>query len=228
VQDRTDHGRGFGVAGVAAAVLLLLVTACRHDGRDLRDPTSPLPAVTTTTVVGPDTVGDPDAAGLTLPPVSSAEIGSSLAPTAVFQLVTPWPDGAAIPTRNTCDDVDVAPALSWTGVPAGTVELAITMTDLTRDFTHWLVTGIDPTVTGLAEGELPAGAVVYTNDFEVNGWSGPCPPAGDEAHQYLFTVHALNQQLVVADDAASDEVVSLLNQTAVTQSSVSGTYARSG
>jgi phosphatidylethanolamine-binding protein (PEBP) family uncharacterized protein len=41
-------------------------------------------------------------------------------------------------------------------------------------------------------------------------------------------VHALNQQLEVADDASAAEVVELLNQTALAQSSVSGTYTRAG
>jgi len=41
-------------------------------------------------------------------------------------------------------------------------------------------------------------------------------------------VHALNQQVEVADDASATEVVDLLNQTSILESSVSGTYARSG
>ena len=99
---------------------------------------------------------------------------------------------------------------------------------LDAGFDHWVMTGISPTRTGLGEGEVPIGAVEWPNDFGVAGWGGPCPPPGAEPHTYLFTVHALNQQLEVADDAASTELIALLNQTAILQSSVSGTYARAG
>ena len=44
----------------------------------------------------------------------------------------------------------------------------------------------------------------------------------------VFTLYALNQQLEAADDAPATEVVSMLNLTAIDQSSVSGTFARSG
>jgi Raf kinase inhibitor-like YbhB/YbcL family protein len=145
-----------------------------------------------------------------------------------MQLVAPWPDAGPIPARYTCDDADVAPALTWANVPAGTVELALTMVDLDRDFDHWIVLGIDPTLTGVTEGELPPGARVVLNDFAVDGWSGPCPPEGEAAHRYMFTLHALNQQPEIADEAEGDEVISYLNQTAAVQSSITGTYARAG
>ena len=189
------------------ATLAVVGGACRGDGRELRDPTAPLPPTTTTTL----------APGAT--PV--------VTPAAVFSLLTPWPDGAAIPARHTCDDVDVSPALTWTNLPEGTVEVALTMNDLDAGIVHWVVTGIDLDATSSIEGQVPDGAAVWPNDLGVAGWSGPCPPAG-ETHRYLFTVHALNQQLEVADDASAAEVVALLNQTALEQRSVSGTYARVG
>jgi Raf kinase inhibitor-like YbhB/YbcL family protein len=117
--------------------------------------------------------------------------------------------------------------LSWTTVPPDAVELAMSMVDLDADFVHWVMFGISPTRTGLAEDEVPPGAIEWTNDFGATGYGGPCPPGG-ETHTYLFTVHALNQQVEVADDATATEVVDLLNQTSILESSVSGTYARPG
>jgi Raf kinase inhibitor-like YbhB/YbcL family protein len=190
-----------------------LVTACRSDGRELRDPEMPLPATTST----PPATVPAGESFITAP-------ATTLVPS--FQLLAAWPNGGGIPRRYTCDDIDVAPAVSWTSVPPDTVELAVTMTDLDAGFTHWVMYAISPTRTGLAEGEVPPGAIEAVNDFGNVGWNGPCPPPDDEPHNYLFTVHALNQQLEVADDAGSAELVSLLNQTAILQSSVSGTYAR--
>lgn len=192
----------------AVVVALAAMAACRDDGRELREPEFPLPPPTTTTV-------PPGEVLPTAPPP--------------LAIVAPWQDGATVPLRHTCDDADVSPALTWTNVPAGTVELAITVTDLDADgFSHWVVTGIDPTVGGIAEGEPPAGAVERVNDFGRPGWGGPCPPEGDPEHFYLFTVHALNQPLQVADDASAAEVVESLNRLAVAQASISGTYARQG
>jgi Raf kinase inhibitor-like YbhB/YbcL family protein len=200
---------------VTTAALALLVSACNDDGRDMRDPELPLPATTTTTA---PTLPTGEDAMLTLPSTTAV---------LPLQLVTSWPNGGEIPVRHTCDDVDAAPALSWTNVPAGTVELAVTMTDLTAGFAHWIMFGLDPARTGLAENEVPTGAIEWPNDFGVAGWGGPCPPPGDDAHTYMFTLHALNQQVEVADDAPSTELISILNQTAIAQSSVSGLYARS-
>jgi hypothetical protein len=101
------------------------------------------------------------------------------------------------------------------------------MVDLDADFVHWVMFAISPTRTSLAEGEVPPGAIQWPNAFGDDGYGGPCPPGG-ETHTYLFTVHALNQQVEVADDATATEVVDLLNQTSILESSISGTYARSG
>ena len=201
---------------VALAALAALVTACNDDGREMRPPVVPPPPSTT-------------AAPATMPPGEDAFVTApsttTLPPS--FQLVTAWQNGAAIPARHTCDGENVAPALSWTAVPVDAVELALTMVDLDANFVHWVMFGISPTRTALAEGEVPPGAIEWPNDFGDVGFGGPCPPDG-ETHTYLFTVHALNQQVEVADDAAATEVVDLLNQTSILESSVSGTYARSG
>jgi Raf kinase inhibitor-like YbhB/YbcL family protein len=201
---------------IALAALALVVTACNDDGRDMRSPVLPPPPSTT-------------AAPATVPPGEQA-LGTAATTTTLppsFQLLTAWPNGGSIPARHTCDAEDVAPAISWTTVPIDAVELAVTMVDLDANFVHWVMFGISPTRTGLAEAEQPPGAIQWPNDFGDEGYGGPCPPEG-ETHTYLFTVHALNQQVEVADDAAATEVVELLNQTSILESSVSGLYARSG
>ena len=200
---------------VATAAVAAFLAACSDDGREMRPAVLPPPPTTT---VPPSTVPVGEAALVTV-------ASTTLAPS--FQLVTSWANGAAIPPRYTCDDADVAPALSWTTVPIDAVEIAVTMVDLDANFIHWVQFAISPTRTALGEGEVPPGAIEWTNDFGDTGYGGPCPPAG-ETHTYLFTVHALNQQVEVADDASATEVVDLLNQTSILESSVSGTYARSG
>lgn len=187
-----------------------LVGACsRDDGRTLDPPVFAPPA---TTVPTDELVASEPTVPVPVP----------------LQLIAPWRDGAAIPARHTCDGDDVAPALTWTNVPAETVELAITVTDLDAPgFVHWVMFGISPGTTGLGENEVPAGATLWPNGGGGGAYVGPCPPDGEE-HRYLFTVHALNQQVEPAEEMSATEIIEILNLTSVDQSSVSGSYGRAG
>jgi hypothetical protein len=145
-----------------------------------------------------------------------------------LQLIAPWQDGAEIPLRYTCDGENLSPPLSWTNIPAGTAELAVTVTDLDApQFVHWIVLGIGVDTMVLAEGVPPQGAVLWPNGSGSTDYTGPCPPPGQE-HRYLFTVHALNQQLEPADGMEAVEVIDLLNLVSIDQSSISGVFARGG
>lgn len=66
-------------------------------------------------------------------------------------------DHNLIPGRHAHDRDNVSPALQWSGVPDGTVELVLLCEDPdapSGTFLHWLVTGIDLTATGVAEGQV--------------------------------------------------------------------------
>ena len=203
---RSRHVHAFRAHSLLATALIgLLVAACGDDGRTLDTPTAPLP-VTTVPVV-------------TLPPEVPAA--------APLGLVAPWPDGAQIPARYVCDGDGVSPALTWSNIPFETSELAVTVTDLDAgQATLWIVYAITPDRTGLVEGVIPDGALEWVNTLGSTGWQPPCPPLG-ESHRYQFTVHALNQQLEVADDASAAEVIATLNLIAIDQASVTGTVVRS-
>lgn len=112
-----------------------------------------------------------------------------------------------------CSGGNVSPALAWSGVPAGTKSLALQIHDpdapTGSGFWHWAVYDISPNTTGLARGagnnpaSLPAGAYGGQTDFRdtgatgVNGnYGGPCPPAGDAPHRYVFTLYALGMDSV--------------------------------
>jgi phosphatidylethanolamine-binding protein (PEBP) family uncharacterized protein len=70
--------------------------------------------------------------------------------------------GGAVPAAYTCDGAGTSPPLSWSGVPAGTAEVVVSVTDPDAPggtFVHWVVLGIPPDAPGLAAGgPLPAGA----------------------------------------------------------------------
>jgi Raf kinase inhibitor-like YbhB/YbcL family protein len=104
-----------------------------------------------------------------------------------------------------CTGNNVSPALSWSGAPAGTKSFAVTAYDpdapTGSGWWHWVVYNIPANVTTLPSGAgdpsknlLPAGASQGNTDFGAAGYGGPCPPAGDKPHHYIFTVYALNTE----------------------------------
>ncbi|MFZ9628107.1 MAG: YbhB/YbcL family Raf kinase inhibitor-like protein [Ilumatobacteraceae bacterium] len=208
----------------ALAVLSLVAVAagCRTDGRVLREarPDQTLSiSVPASTAEGSE-FALPDLSETTLP--ASTDTGA----TDVGAVIAPWRDGAPIDPRNTCDGLDISPALAWEPAPAGTAEIAVSLSDLDApDFVHWVVAGLPADSTGLGEGELPIGAVAAINGFGDVGYAGPCPPAGDE-HRYLITVHYLGEASGLTDGASGDDMLARLRQTAIATAEVTGTFSR--
>jgi phosphatidylethanolamine-binding protein (PEBP) family uncharacterized protein len=155
---------------------LALAGACASDGRELADPQ---PWQTTTT--------------RPLPPTSAP--AQQVSDSGLALTSPDFDPGGPAPVDATCAGDNVHPALRWDGTPADAVELAITLSDQTDPSVPvlvWLAAGIDPGVTSLAAGELPAGAVETTNDYGITGWGGPClEDLGSGPRQLQFRIHAL-------------------------------------
>jgi Raf kinase inhibitor-like YbhB/YbcL family protein len=109
-------------------------------------------------------------------------------------------DPAQVFNQDDCKGANRSPQLSWRDPPAGTRSFAVTIYDIDapgRGWWHWAVVGIPASVSQLPENASASGflrtlgAVEARNDFDVDGYGGPCPPAG-KPHRYLITVHALN------------------------------------
>src|SRR3712207_1399813 len=69
--------------------------------------------------------------------------------------------GGRIPEKHACTGDNVSPPLSWSGVPSGTEELALTLEDPEGPrgtFVHWVLWGVEPRRAGLEEGTIPPGA----------------------------------------------------------------------
>ena len=98
----------------------------------------------------------------------------------------------SIPAKYTCTGQNVSPPLQWSGVPAHTTSLALTVDDPdapSGHFMHWDVTQIPPTTNAIPEGGRVG--VEGTNGFGKTGYGGPCPPSGE--HRYVFTLKALDE-----------------------------------
>ena len=143
------------------------------------------------------------------------DIGELAVTSAAFEASEP------IPVEHTCDGEDVPPPLTWSPVPEDTREIVVFVSDADADgFAHWAVAGIDPGATA-----VPEGAVEGRNDFDEVGYSGPCPPEGDEPHEYVFNVYALSKGSGLDEGFGADEMQDALND-AIAAGDVRGTYAR--
>lgn len=217
----------------STCLLLLMASSCRSDGRHLRPPTSDQDStisVVFTTENVPAFV-DPDVTDDVLPDdvlPDDSDGGTDTFPTNVTQYVAvaPWRDGTAIDERYTCDGLNVAPALSWSAAPAGTVEIAITLTDLDAPgFAHWGIAGIPPTNIALNEDTVPLGAYEAQNGNGGLGYTGPCPPAG-EPHTYAITVHYLGEATGLDDGVSVAELITVIDSSELASAEVTGTFSR--
>jgi hypothetical protein len=207
---------------IAACVALVLFAAgCdTGDGKQLQpyDPADYPPPATTIDVADTTLLDEFDAAIGSVPELSA--VGAEEA----FTLTAPWVNGAPIDPANTCDGLDLSPALSWGGVPEGTVEIAISMVDDSavsdgQPFVHWAIGGLDPNEIALAEGDAP-------NYFGDVGYGGPCPLPGDTAHLYRLTAYALNTPLQLADGTLANEFLAAIAKATIRSADLTGTYQR--
>jgi len=218
---------------VAAAVTtgLAVIAACdTDDGRQMDEPSGEQrdgqPTTTSSSLPGEPvvTTGEPVVtmlAGSSVP--ETIEAGTVAAP---FVVSGPWADGGLVLIEHTCDGPGTAPVISWTAPPAGTVELALVVTDRdAEDFVHYAVRGLPPTA---GETGVPiAGAVEGTNDFGAPGWGGPCPPPGT-THQYVWTVYAVAQPTTLPDGFTGRQLYEQMLASAFASAQFTGTYTRPG
>jgi Raf kinase inhibitor-like YbhB/YbcL family protein len=120
-----------------------------------------------------------------------------------------------------CTGGNISPALSWSGAPKGAKSFALTVYDpdapTGSGWWHWVVFNIPPNVTSLPKNagdpkgpEAPKGAVQSRTDFGVPGYGGPCPPKGDPAHHYHFTIFAVDTPTLDGDENTSAATVGFM------------------
>lgn len=152
-----------------------------------------------------------------------------------MQLTSPiFGEGGRIPSPYTCDGHDTSPPLHWSGVPDNARSLALIVDDPdapAKVWTHWVVYDLPPDARELPEGAgasrtLDNGAAQGTNDFQRVGYGGPCPPGG--SHHYRFTLYALDTKLNLPPGATKEEVLRAMERHILTQTQLTGQYARSG
>jgi len=143
-------------------------------------------------------------------------------------------EGAVIAAKYTCDGVDVSPALTWSGAPAGTRSFALIADDPDAPagtWVHWVLYNLPADVSELPENIAKVesldlgGARQGRNDFRRPGYGGPCPPPGP-AHRYLFKLYAVDTRLQLKAGAQKKDVEAAMEGHLLGTAQLMGTYAR--
>lgn len=136
--------------------------------------------------------------------------------------------GEELDPSFTADEEDsVAPPLEWTAPPAGSAELVLVVEDPDapgKVACHWLVWGLAAQRGKLLEGEVPPR--VGKNAHGNSEWLLPAPPQGDEPHDYVFQLFALDQPLALMPGASREDLVKAITGHVSAVAILTGTYAR--
>jgi Raf kinase inhibitor-like YbhB/YbcL family protein len=135
-------------------------------------------------------------------------------------------NGDKIPVEFTCDGDDTSPPLNWSNVPNAREYVLTVLDPDADDYVHWIVAGIPSDVTSLERGMPPNDAVEGVNSTDESGYTGPCPPEGDDVHSYEFTVYALDESSSLEPNVTIDEVYSAIDGSVVARGTLTGSFGR--
>jgi Raf kinase inhibitor-like YbhB/YbcL family protein len=144
--------------------------------------------------------------------------------------------GGEIPSRYTCEGLDLSPPLAWTEPPPGTQSFALVLDDPDAPdpkapqttWVHWVVVGIPLKVRQLADGagggRLPTGARNGLNDWKRADYGGPCPPIG--RHRYFYKLYALDTTLSELSSPSKAELERAMQGHVLARAELIGTYEK--
>ena len=141
-------------------------------------------------------------------------------------------NGAPIPAKYTCDDLDISPPLSWSEGPHGTQSYALIMDDPDAPngtWVHWVAWNIGDTklpedVTNRPAEDPASHLRQGTNSWQRVGYGGPCPPSG--THRYFFRVYALDRELDLDTETTKAALLATMERHVLARGELMGTYAR--
>lgn len=129
-----------------------------------------------------------------------------------------------IPSKYTCDGLNINPDLMVEDIPANTISLAVIIDDPDAPngtFCHWLVWDIPPKNT-IKEDSRPG--TQGRNSMHENKYFGPCPPSA--THHYHFKVYALNAKLNLPQNTGEKELLNAMKGHIISSGDLVGLYKR--
>lgn len=138
--------------------------------------------------------------------------------------------GESIPVQFTCDGSNRLPPVNVLSVPEAASQLALIVDDPDAPrqdpFVHWVVYGIDPSLEQITDHQ--PGLVHGVNDAGSDGWSGPCPPPGDEPHTYRWRLFALGTGLDLPAGLDGRRLEEAIGSDVIDRAEFIATYRRGG
>jgi hypothetical protein len=159
----------------------------------------------------------------------TAPAGMSVAMAGIELRSPAFNDHDLMPERFSRTADNISPPLEWSPAPEGTEELVLLCEDpdsRPEPFLHWLVTGIDPRTTGVAEDHVPEGGQEWPNGFGTIGWGGPQPPKGEDPHRYFFHLYAVSEPLNLSPHPTAEEARRAAEQRELASGTIVGLFAR--
>jgi Raf kinase inhibitor-like YbhB/YbcL family protein len=132
-----------------------------------------------------------------------------------------------LPSKYTCDGMDVNPPLTIENIPPGAKSLALIVDDPDAPrvtWVHWVVWNVDPGTREIKERSIPSGATQGMNDFGNRDYGGPCPPSG--THRYFFKLYALDTALTLGPDTTKAALEVAMKGHILAESELIGLYKR--
>src|SRR3954469_19924328 len=134
-------------------------------------------------------------------------------------------DGSRLPERYTCDGAGDEPPVQAGTVPPSTSELVLIVSDPDAPggaYVHVTRYGI----SRRGDGSVDHGGAEGANSAGDVGWTAPCPPKGDDAHRYVWSVYALRDSSGLDPGAKPDEVAAKLRTGVLASGTITARYGR--
>ena len=140
-------------------------------------------------------------------------------------------DGTAIPRKYSREGENISPSLTWSDVPGESKELVLICEDpdvpSDEAYVHWIVYGISPQISSLAEGVKPiTGAKKGINSDGTLDYTGPMPPEAHGQHNYYFQLFAVNSELRVKEEPSRNDLLQAMAGRVIASWKLVGTYER--
>ena len=130
-----------------------------------------------------------------------------------------------VPLAYTAYGDNKAPQITWSNLPAGTVQLALVMDDpvapTPEPFVHWVAYNIPANAAELPEGltkdaEVSGvagleGMINGVNGIRQTGYFGPRPPVDGKLHAYHFRIYALDTALNLPAGLNKQQLLEAIN-----------------
>jgi Raf kinase inhibitor-like YbhB/YbcL family protein len=136
-------------------------------------------------------------------------------------------DNTMIPSKYTCDGMDINPPLIVEDIPEKTKSLVLIVDDPDAPggtWTHWVVFNIPYSGKKLEIKENSILGIQGWNDFRKVNYGGPCPPFG--THRYFFKIYALDIMLNLNKAATKQEVENAMRGHILASAELVGLYKR--